>query len=714
MSNDCVGCTCTRARTTGTSGRLVLATQVDHTATALRSLARRKGTALDVLAPGLLSLRADDLDAFVADARRELSSVEAEEVRCLVAGQGDLDAALLAQAMTSPSLAVAGARVQHADLVPLFEDEEGSFHAVYQPIVDLRDGRRVGAEALLRATAPDGSPVTPDVLFPAAHAAGWTHLLDRVGRTTALRDAGPWLGEELLFINFVPTSIYRPEVCLRTTEAAARKAGVRLDQVVFEVTEGHEVRDLDHLEHVFAYYRSRDCKVALDDVGAGYSSLNMLVRLQPDIVKLDKDIVQALPDPVSSAVVTAIVGITHAYGGLVLAECVETAEQASAALDLGVDLGQGWFFGRPERPVGGEAPQSLARVPSAVAVDPARPDAAVAVPVEPPVAPPAAPSDGAGELGPLELPAGSAVALSGLLRRAVDAGVGGVVVVDVLSPEQPLIYVNPAFEAMTGYSSSEVLGRNCRLLQGPGTDLAGVRALRDAVRHGQEHHAVLRNYRKDGSAWWNELHLSPVRDEQWHLTHYLGFQTDVTARVEAEEQLQHQAAHDGLTGLANRSAMLERLDDALAGAARDGTGVAVLFVDLDGFKAVNDSAGHRVGDAVLEQVAQRLGASLRSSDVLARAGGDEFVAILTGLDPLDAARVAHRAGADVVAALERPITVGGTSVRVSASVGVALHPDDAGTGEELLSRADAAMYRAKAAGEGRVRGWTTATDPAAR
>jgi diguanylate cyclase (GGDEF)-like protein/PAS domain S-box-containing protein len=687
MSENCVGCTCTRARTTATTGRLVLATQVDHTATALRSLALRKGTALEVLAPGLLSLRADDLDAFVADARRELSSVEADEVRCLVTDSDGLDTGLLAQAMTSPSLAVAGARAHHADLVPLFADEEASFHAVYQPIVALRGHRRVGVEALLRAQAPDGTPVMPDVLFPAAHAAGWTHLLDRVGRTTALRDAGPWLGDDLLFINFVPTSIYRPEVCLRTTEAAARRAGIRLDQVVFEVTEGHEVRDLDHLEHVFDHYRSRDCKVALDDVGAGYSSLNLLVRLKPDIVKLDKDIVQALPDRVSSAVVAAIVGITHSYGGLVLAECVETAEQARAALDLGVDLGQGWYFGRPERPVAGAAPRLAP--PRALAVDPTRPDPAVAI---------APPPGTAGAVAPRELPAGSTAALSGLLRRAVDASLGGVVVVDVLAPGEPIIYVNPAFEVMTGYSSAEVLGRNCRLLQGPGTDPASVRALGEAVRHGLEHRAVLRNHRKDGSAWWNELHLSPVRDEQWRLTHYLGFQHDVTARVEAEEQLQHQAAHDGLTGLANRVAMLEHLDDALVRAADEGTAVAVLFVDLDGFKAVNDRSGHRVGDAVLEQVAQRLSASLRSSDLLARAGGDEFVAVLTGLDPLDAARIASRASADVVAALERPITLGGVQVRIGASVGVALHPDDASTGEDLLSHADAAMYRAKAAG----------------
>jgi EAL domain-containing protein (putative c-di-GMP-specific phosphodiesterase class I) len=152
----------------------------------------------------------------------------------------------------------------------------------------------------------------------------------------------------MLFVNFVPTTIYRPEVCLRTTAQAAVEAGVRLDQLVFEVTEGEHVADIEHLDDVFAYYRRNGSMVALDDLGAGYSSLNMLVRLQPDVVKLDKDIVQALPGPLSKAVVAAVVNMTHSYGGRVVAECIETAEQADAARDLGVDLGQGWFFGRPE------------------------------------------------------------------------------------------------------------------------------------------------------------------------------------------------------------------------------------------------------------------------------------------------------------------------------------------------------------------------------
>ncbi len=152
MSTSCGSCVCSRPARTCTGGRLVLATQVDHTATALRSLALRRGTPLRVLGPGLLELRGEGLDAFVERARRDLSSVEAAEVRCLITDGALPDSALLAQALSAPSLSAAGARVQHRDLLPLFEDEHAAFHSVYQPIVSLETGRTVAHEALLRAT----------------------------------------------------------------------------------------------------------------------------------------------------------------------------------------------------------------------------------------------------------------------------------------------------------------------------------------------------------------------------------------------------------------------------------------------------------------------------------------------------------------------------------------------------------------------------------
>lgn len=381
MSGNCMGCSCDSVATNGTGTLALFATQVDHTVGILRSVATHHGATIRGLAPGLLAVETDRVDTLIAAVADRLTSIEADEVRCLVLDGPDVSgAAVIGRAMTAPSLSKAGARVRHTDLVSLFENEDQCFHCAYQGIVQLADSRVIAHEALLRAEMLTGESLMPDVLFAAAEAAGWIHLLDRVGRTTALRDAGPWLGDDLLFINFVPTSIYRPEVCLRTTEAAAEQAGIRLDQLVFEVTEGQKIEDVDHLERVFDYYRSRRCKVALDDLGSGYSSLNLLVRLQPDIVKLDKEIVQALPGPTSAAVVTAIVEIAHSYGGLVLAECVETEEQAEAAKELHVDLAQGWLFARPERRIVQVAPTPGWSGPApGLPAQPHLPDLAVAV-----------------------------------------------------------------------------------------------------------------------------------------------------------------------------------------------------------------------------------------------------------------------------------------------------------------------------------------------
>lgn len=724
----CLGCSCERpVGTVPGSQRLLLSTRVSHTLTTLRAALREVGVDADELAPGLLEATTSDVVELVAAVRSRLSSTEAAEVHA-VELHDEQGHALIAAALGAVTLAQLGARAEHADLLPLFADELKAFRSVYQPIVALGghdampetsgsggtgDYQVIGYEALLRGVGPTG-PLMPHALFGAAEQAGWLHVLDRIGRTTALRGAAGWLGTDLLFVNFLPTSIYRPQVCLRTTEQAAHEAGLRLEQLVFEVTESERVTDLDHLADVFAYYRERGCKVALDDLGAGYSSLNMLVQLQPDVVKLDKDLVQRLPDKVSSAVVTAVVEITHSYGGQVLAECVETAEQAAAAQDLGVDLGQGWHFGRPQHRTPSPAAPPIKRprrtaeqvpwaaepafdgndpavVLPALATTSARPaDSAAPAAVSP--TPPAPDVVAALQHGSADVEA--------LLASAVQVSSVGITIADATSRDMPLIYVNDAFELSTGYHAPEVLGRNCRFLQGPDTDPEVVSELREAIHEGRDHVAVLHNYRKDGQSWWNELRVSPVRNSRGQLTHYFGFQNDVTARVEAEGQVARLAYHDQLTDLPNRLHLLRTLQQETARAVTDGTRLAVLFLDLDGFKAVNDRYGHAVGDLTLTAAAACLRGALRESDLLARYSGDEFVVVLTDVPPGAAQRVAQRTADAVIGSLTTPLQVAGEHVQLGASVGVALFPDHGHTPEQLLQAADGAMYTAKQTGRG--------------
>lgn len=336
------------------AGRMLVSAPAGHLARAVGAAGRIAGLVPTTLGPRLWELRGPGpaLDGVVTALRGAVSAVEAAEVRVLVDDGTACGHELLVAAMSAPTLDQLDARVRGEDLLDLFADEEERFRAAYQPIVELPGRSVIGYEALLRPRTAAGVELAPQPLFEQAQRAGWHARLDRIGRTVALRDAGGgWLGpDRSLFINFVPTSIYDPKVCLATTEVAAAAAGIDLRQVVFEVTESEQVTDLAHLQRVFAHYRDRGCRVALDDLGAGYSSLDLLVRLEPDIVKLDRTLVEHLPGGTSAAVIRAVVDITHAYGGLVLAEGVETEEQSDAVTDLGVDLGQGWLYGRPAFP----------------------------------------------------------------------------------------------------------------------------------------------------------------------------------------------------------------------------------------------------------------------------------------------------------------------------------------------------------------------------
>jgi diguanylate cyclase (GGDEF)-like protein/PAS domain S-box-containing protein len=289
----------------------------------------------------------------------------------------------------------------------------------------------------------------------------------------------------------------------------------------------------------------------------------------------------------------------------------------------------------------------------------------------------------------------------GLLSRALDATRTGIAIADMTLPDMPLIYVNPGFEQITGYSAAEVLGRNCRFLQGVGTDTRAVTEMADALRRTQTLSTRILNYRSDGTPFWNQLELHPVRDAGGNLTHYISVQDDITARVEAEAQVTYLAYHDQLTGLPNRALLTGELERALGRGARNHTATALLFIDLDDFKRINDQYGHHTGDMVLRRVGDLLGQATRGTDILARLGGDEFVLLLSDLDPDLASSITLRVADQIAVGLQQPIHMADISaivdsVTVSASVGISIAEDGRTTPTELMQRADAAMYDVKA------------------
>ncbi len=261
------------------------------------------------------------------------------------------------------------------------------------------------------------------------------------------------------------------------------------------------------------------------------------------------------------------------------------------------------------------------------------------------------------------------------------------------APGPEIVYVNEGFCRMTGYAAEEVVGETPRILQGPKTDRAELDRLRRCLSRGEPFFGgEVTNYRKDGSEYVIEWYIVPLRNDAGEITHWMAGQRDVTERRALEEQLRHQAFHDPLTGLPNRALLMDRLEHALARIDRREERVAVLFMDLDDFKVVNDSLGHEAGDGLLVAVAQRLKACLRPEDTLARFGGDEFLLLLEDASDADqVTRVADR----IIEALREPFVVEGREVFATLSIGIVLAASARDRSKDLLRKADIAMYRAK-------------------
>jgi diguanylate cyclase (GGDEF)-like protein/PAS domain S-box-containing protein len=277
-------------------------------------------------------------------------------------------------------------------------------------------------------------------------------------------------------------------------------------------------------------------------------------------------------------------------------------------------------------------------------------------------------------------------------RSIFDSVSNGITIADARAPDLPLVYVNPAFERMTGFLAHEAYGRNCRFLQGSDTDQPGLVDLRKAIREKRAVRVLLKNYRKDGVHFWNELYLSPITDLEGRLTSFVGIQNDVTAQVVNAQQLEHVAHHDSLTGLANRGLLMEQLRQVLARARRGGENVAVLFLDIDNFKHMNDELGHDAGDRLLQIVAERLRSETRGGEMVARLGGDEFVVVLEGFS--DEGRP-HEVMRRLTSKVGQAVEFLEQQFYPSASVGIALFPRDSDTPEGLLKIADLNMYAAK-------------------
>ncbi|MFZ5593501.1 MAG: bifunctional diguanylate cyclase/phosphodiesterase [Pseudomonadota bacterium] len=284
-----------------------------------------------------------------------------------------------------------------------------------------------------------------------------------------------------------------------------------------------------------------------------------------------------------------------------------------------------------------------------------------------------------------------------LAAKVFDNSSEGIVFTDV---HANIVAVNKAYTKITGYSESEILGQNPRLLQSHWQDPMFYEAMWRELQSKGHWEGEILDRRKDGPLYVQWLTIDASHDEQGQITHYIGICTDTTEHKKAQEHIQRLSYHDPLTGLPNRLLLQDRIGLAIAEAQRNNTTVAVLFLDLDRFKTINDSLGHLVGDKLLQQMAQRLSACLHEAATVSRIGGDEYVIVLPNISETSVvADTAH----NLLTAVSAPLAVEGQTFHVSASIGISLYPGDGQDVQTLMKYADTAMYHAKENGRNNFR-----------
>jgi len=275
----------------------------------------------------------------------------------------------------------------------------------------------------------------------------------------------------------------------------------------------------------------------------------------------------------------------------------------------------------------------------------------------------------------------------------------GIIVSDAREPDYPVVYVNPAFEKLTGYTAAEALERNCRFLQRPEGQEEEKAALHQALAEAKPCTVVIQNYRKDGSMFWNQLSVSPIRDANGEVTHFIGLLKDISGRIQLEQQLQVEkqsleeanrklemlVIHDDLTGIYNRMFFDSQLGLQWKSATRNKGAVALLFIDIDHFSKINTKYGHENGNRVLKNVAEGLKSTFtRSSDFIVRYGGDEFIVLAASIDSDQAAEYEHELREKMRNLTIPPLYTEFGYVMINLRVGVAVHTPQPGESPDLL------------------------------
>ncbi len=608
-----------------------------------------------------------------------------------------------------------------AELAALIED--GRIATALQPVVRLVDHSIVGYEALTRFS-PRALFSTPDELFAAASALHMEKAVDLACLQAALSNM-PSLGPVDIFVNVLIGTLLSERQGLSALEEAVHNAGLDPSSVVLEFSERDPVPNLSRLQRIAAQLRSAGYRIAVDDAGAGHASMQVIAELRPEFMKVDRALIHAVDSHrARRGLLVSLLSFSGHIGARLIAEGVETQRELDTLLSLGVQYGQGWMLGRPV------LTQSVEGLSDGTVIDPGwftrhrvwrlrtppAPPLALPEPPDPSADGAVAPdlaralSDAAQALQSEHDPMGILGVIAAQMQRVVPVAEMAIYIANYETQRfVPVLATGPEGDALLAESFSLDSGisgwafargtpenvadtwSHPAARQVPGTSVVQESLLLVPLIAGERKLGIIDAWRMGvGRFSDDELEAASlfahIAAAAWH-----------NAQLYAE--LQAAAVTDPLTGLYNTRWLRDAGERDLASCSRDHTSLALLLLDIDHFKTVNDTSGHAAGDLVLQRLATRLRGSVRTEDAVVRYGGEEFVVLLRRCGTADAFTIAETLRGAVRQVALPP---GCPLPKLTASIGVAAYPDDGTDLDLLLGAADRAMYMAKHAGRDRV------------
>ncbi len=607
-------------------------------------------------------------------------------------------------------------------LVEMLARERFTSH--FQPIVSIQDTSEIyGYESLLRGMDEEGNLVTPEAILELASEAGLLPQLDRMARLNAIKQFSRYQMSGCIFINFAPMALYDPVYCLRSTVEAIDRAGIEHQRVVFEVVESDNPQDLAHLKAVLQYYRDSGFLVALDDLGSGYSSLNLLHQLRPDFIKLDMQLIRDVHQDLYKASITEkLLEITQKLNIQTVAEGIECIEELNWLRERGATFGQGYLIARPAAvpttttphfdtltlTVASKSQQQIEqRVQQQSQFE--RIVAAVTQRIRQSL-----------ELDEiLQTTADEVRQLFDVDRVVIyqfKPDWSGLVAVESLALGCMSILgfhvMDTCFQSTSAIYYQQGNSRAIENIETAGLSACHVELLRSLQIRANLVVPILQQKRLWGLLIAHQCSNNRLwQQSEINLFNQLASQAAIAIQQselyhqlqQANQELQRLACSDGLTQVANRRCFDDTLNTEWQRLAREQASLSLILCDVDYFKLYNDTHGHLAGDDALRHVARTISQTVKhSANLVARYGGEEFAVILPNTDVEEAIAVAREIQTNI-SALQLPHPNSQVSEFITLSLGVAtITPHSQSSPATLIAAADQGLYQAKAQGRNYV------------